>query len=262
MDNCPDCNCSELSLCQHLDEHIQQDIVIKVINTCFVHLHYWCPVCKKVVSGYAPDEIPRAHIGPNAKAMASFMRHEVKISYDDIQRIFQNLFGLPITPGAIIGFDNKIYQQGLPLYQGLKSMLPYTSNIHADETGWKINGQTAWLWTFTNKQLAFYHIDRHRSGDVVQDHLGAEYNGILSSDFYSAYNRAIKAFAKQKCTAHLLRDVKELEVKFPDEEIALSFAKTLKTLIQDALLLHNQYKKLTPEQWKSDKKKSSAGSNT
>ena len=90
---------------------------------------------------------------------------------------------------------------------------------------------------------------------MVQDHLGAEYNGILSSDFYSAYNRAIKAFAKQKCTAHLLRDVKELEVKFPDEEAALSFAQTLKTLIQDALLLHSRHKKLTPEQWKLDKKK-------
>lgn len=123
------------------------------------------------------------------------------------------------------------------------------------ETGWKIDGKPAWLWTFTNEQLAFYHIDRHRSGDVVQDHLGVGYNGILSSDFYSAYNRAVKAFAKQKCTAHLLRDVKELEVKFPDEETALSFAKTLKTLIQDALLLHSQYKKPTPEQWKSDKKK-------
>ncbi|HDN85364.1 MAG TPA: hypothetical protein ENG47_06395, partial [Candidatus Aerophobetes bacterium] len=69
----------------------------------------------------------------------------------------------------------------------------------------------AWLWTFTNEQLAFYHIDLHRSGDVVKNHSGFEYNGILISDFYSAYNSAIHALAKQKCVTYLLDDVKKLE---------------------------------------------------
>lgn len=253
---CPLCGNTHLSPASHLDEHTQQDIVIKkVITRCFIHFHYWCPTCKKIVSGFAQNEIPKAPIGPVAKAIAAFLRYEIKVSYDDIQRVFHSLFGLEITPGAIVGFDNKIYKQGLPLYNGLKGLLPYTANIHADETGWKIDGEPNWLWTFTNKQLAFYHIDRHRSGDVVKDHLGAKYNGILNSDFYSAYNRAINAFAKQKCTAHLLRAAGELEEKYPDEPSLISFCQTLKRLIKDALLLHSQHEELPPSEWKFYKKK-------
>ena len=251
LDKCPVCGDTKLSVCKHINEHLQQDIVIKkVITRCFVHFYYWCPSCKKVVSGYGENEIPKAPIGPVAKAIASFLRYEIKVSYDDIQRTFQNLFGLEITPGAIVGFDNKVYQKGLPLYESLKKMLPYTRSIYADETGWK----REWLWTFTNKQLAFYHIDPHRSSQVIKDHLGSDYKGILISDFYSSYNKSIKAFAKQKCNAHLLRDVKGLEEKFPDEPEVLSFCHKLKNLIQDAILLHSQHDRLTPKEWKSHKK--------
>ncbi len=251
LDKCPVCGHSNLSICKHTDEHVQQDIVIKkVITRSFVHFHYWCPHCKKVVSGVGEKEIPKAPIGPVAKAVAGFLRYQTKISYDDIQRILQNLFGLEITPGAIVGFDNKIYQKGLSLYESLKKMLPYTSSIYADETGWK----KKWLWTFSNEQLVFFHIDPHRSGDVVKEHLGSDYKGILSSDFYSAYNRSINAFAKQKCNTHLLGDVKELEEKFSDNPEIISFCHELKKLIQDAILLHSQHDKLSPEKWKSSKK--------
>jgi hypothetical protein len=135
-------------------------------------------------------------------------------------------------------------------------MLPYTSHLYTDETGWKIDGENAWLWAFTNEQLDFYHIDPHRSSQIVNDHLGPDYNGIIISDFYSAYNQAVKAIAKQKCIAHLLREVKKLEEQLPDEPSSISFCLNLKRLIQDALLLHVQYKnkKLSPQEFKAHKK--------
>ena len=43
--------------------------------------------------------MPKAPVGPVAKAVASFLRYQTKISYDDIQRILQNFFGLEITSG-------------------------------------------------------------------------------------------------------------------------------------------------------------------
>lgn len=255
LEKCPVCGNTNLSACKHTDEHIQQDIVIKkVITRSFIHFNYWCSRCKKVVSGVGENEIPKAPIGPVAKAVAGFLRYQTKISYDDIQRILQNLFGLEITSGAIVGFDNKIYQKGLSLYEALKKMLPYTSSIYADETGWKRDGKPQWLWTFSNEQLVFFHIDPHRSGDVVKEHLGFNYKGILSSDFYSAYNRSINAFAKQKCNAHLLRDVKKLEEKFSEKPEVIFFCNNLKKLIQDAILLLSQHDKLPPEKWKSSKK--------
>jgi hypothetical protein len=244
LQKCPDCGSLDISVCKHFDTHTQEDIVIvKTIKRCFIHLNYWCPHCKKSVYSFADNELPHSPIGPTAKAVACFLHYQIKVSYDDVQKIFQNLFGLTLSPGSLVGFDNKLYQQALPLYESIRKMLPYTPNIHADETSWK-NG---WLWTFTNKLLAYYHIDKHRSGRVVQEHLGADYKGILTTDFFSSYNSSINAFAKQKCSAHLLRSTEELEEEFPDDSIVISFCQELKTLIQDAILLHSQFSNLTTD---------------
>ena len=34
--------------------------------------------------------------------------------------------------------------------------------LHADETGWRVDGKTHWLWCFTTTDLTYYMIDRSR----------------------------------------------------------------------------------------------------
>lgn len=251
LDKCPDCNSPDISLCKNFTTHLQEDIVFKVITSCFIHLRYWCHRCKKIVYAFGENELPKSPIGPVAKAIAALIRYQIKISYDDVKRIFQ-IFGLTISPGAFVGFDNKMYQKGLSLYEAIKSMLPYTSSVNVDETGWK----KKWLWNFSPKQLdlSYYHVDESRGGKVVKEHLGEDYKGILGSDFFSAYNNSINAFGKQKCNAHLLRDIKDLEEAYPENSVVLSFCQDLKELMQNAILLHSQFSKLTPEKWNVQKK--------
>ena len=252
LDLCPHCDDEHISPCNHITEHIQEDIEDgKVTVTCFIHYFYWCPTCKKVVHGWGESEIPNAFIGPDARAKASFLRHEIKVSYDDTQRVLEQICGLTVVPGTIVGFDNKLHKEGEPLYEALKETLPYTEYIHADETGWKRD----WLWIFTNPDIAFFHIDESRGSKVVIDLLGNFYNGILITDFWNAYRNKMPAFAKQKCLVHLLRDVKELLNKGltdnPDAEV---FLNDLKQLIKDAILLHNLHPRLTLDEWRSGRK--------
>jgi hypothetical protein len=60
--------------------------------------------------------------------------------------------------------------------------------IHADETGWLIGGKSAWLWVFTNCELTIYAIRYSRAHGVIEEILGVEFDGVLVSDFFSAYN--------------------------------------------------------------------------
>jgi len=60
-----------------------------------------------------------------------------------------------------------------------------------------VDGENFWLWNFVNRQVALFRIEEKRASKVVKDTLGEEYEGILSSDFYSAYNDNIKAKGKQ-----------------------------------------------------------------
>jgi hypothetical protein len=250
LDVCPFCGRVDISPCNHTTEHIQEDLEDgKLTATCYVHLYYWCRNCKKAVHGWGENEIPNAFIGPDVRAKISFMRHEVKTSYNGARLALQCFGNLSLSPGALVGFDNHISKQGKSLYEALKQSLPNTPVIHVDETGWKRD----WLWIFTNPDIAFFHIDESRGSKVVIDHLGEFYNGVLITDFWSAYLSEIGAFAKQKCLVHLLRDIRELL----KNRLSLSsevFLRTVKRLLKDAIFLHNQHTTLTPDEYRSGRK--------
>jgi transposase len=199
LDNCSHCSSENISLCNHTTEHIQEDIEDgKLVSICFVHCYYWCPDCEKVVHGWGVNEIPNAFIGPDGRAKAAFLRYEIKVSYDDVQWSLQYLCRLIIVPSSIVGFDNKLAEKAAPAYEELKQSLRETSFIHVYEIGWKRD----WLWIFTNPDIVAFHIDESRGSNFVIDHLGEFYNGILISDFWSAYRNKVRAFAKQKCLRH------------------------------------------------------------
>src|SRR5207247_10534485 len=87
--------------------------------------------------------------------------------------------------------------------QKLLELLRQQPVVHADETGWRINGKNVWAWCFANPRLAVFLIDEHRSADVLKKALGESLPGVLVSDFYAAYNGLI--CKKQRCLAHLRR---------------------------------------------------------
>lgn len=95
-----------------------------------------------------------------------------------------------------MAFNTEQAQNGLGLYEEIKEKIRHSPYVNGDETGWRVEGENWWLWVFTNKATTLYQIDKTRSSKVVRNVLGKKYQGILSSDFYSAYNE-LKALAKQ-----------------------------------------------------------------
>jgi len=80
--------------------------------------------------------------------------------------------------------------------------------LHGDETGWRVNGKTHWLWCFAAKNLALYVISPSRGSPVIKKVLGEVFSGVLVCDFFGAYNSII-AWAKQRCITHLLGELKK-----------------------------------------------------
>ena len=67
LDHCPRCGGADLTECQEIEEHIQEDIVLpKLKVTRHRRHHYYCKGCKEVVSGRGKEEIPNSYIGPQA----------------------------------------------------------------------------------------------------------------------------------------------------------------------------------------------------
>ena len=90
--------------------------------------------------------------------------------------------------------------------------LPEQARLNVDETGHKQNGQRQWTWCFRAGLYTLFKIDPTRSADVLIEVLGAEFDGVLGCDYFSAYRRYHREFGVvlQFCLAHLIRDVKFL----------------------------------------------------
>jgi hypothetical protein len=173
--------------------------------------------------------------------LAVFLKYAVKISERDIKNIFEKIFNLKLTASCVAGFRDKLKAQGLPVYEGLLAAIKKSSFLHIDETGWKVDGQSRWLWKFSNKKICLSHIDKSRGQRVVEDILGKEYDGVIISDFLSAYNK-IKAKGKQRCLVHILRDLRKVVEYWHDDRQVLGYCKHLKDIFEDAIQLHKEYK--------------------
>lgn len=239
---CPECGSSDITECEKTEEHIQEDIVLpRVETTAYRRHYYYCKSCKKVVSPKGKDEMLKSRIGPKAKAFAVFLRYVVKISMQDVTSLFSKAFNMKIVPSSIAGFRDALKKEALPIYEKLKESLRRGSFIHADETGWKVDGKNHWLWKFSNKKTCVSHIDPRRGQKVVKDMIGDEYKGVLISDFLGAYNK-IKAKAKQRCLVHINRDIEKVIEYWQDDKEVITYSERLKKILEDAMSLYNKYK--------------------
>lgn len=241
LDRCPECGSKDLSECEKTQEHVQEDIILPQIESILYRKHrYYCKNCKKVVSSKGKNEIPGSRIGPRAKAFAAFLRYGVKISKRDVSALFRKAFNLKVSSSSIDGFMDQLKEEAKHIYDKLLESLKQSPFIHADETGHPLDGTGHWLWKLSNKKICYSHIDKGRGQAVVEKLLGDKYNGVLISDFLSAYNK-IKAKAKQRCLVHLLRDLKKVAEYWHNDKEVLRYCKRLRKIIEDAISLHKEY---------------------
>src|SRR5262249_51097015 len=105
--------------------------------------------------------------------------------------------------------------------------------IHADETTIKLKKSNGYVWVFTSLEEVVFMYKPSREGDFLKEML-KDFNGVLISDFYGAYDSI--PCAQQKCLIHLMRDLNNDLLKSPFNEelksLALDFASLLKPIIQ------------------------------
>jgi len=231
---CPHCGSRNVSDCRQTEEHTQEDIVlVRPVATRFVKHRGYCRDCERAFFPRGNGERPKGYIGPVAAAVAGYLRYGVKMPFASVRKMFGDLWGLPITEPALAGFDKRLARTGRPFYEKLGDLVRCGAGVNVDETSWPRGSATEWLWTFVNRDCAFFRIAPSRAGTVAKEVLGEDYGGILSSDCFSAYN-TLQAKGKQKCLAHYKRTADDLEKFHPEDESAKRFAASLKDIFKRA----------------------------
>lgn len=221
MTHCPDC-CSEVVPAEQLPRIVQQIEIVQPPLEISEHraLPYWCPHCCRVHFASLPGDIELGGLlGPRLTAFIAYLKGFCHASYSTIRIYLRDVLRIKVSRGLLMKVIAKVSAALDEPYEEILTRLPGEAVLNVDETGHKDNGDRWWTWCFHGSLYTLFKIDPRRSGDVLIDVLGKEFNGVLGCDYYSAYRRFMREFAVtvQFCLAHLIRDVKFL-MTLPNEQ--------------------------------------------
>jgi hypothetical protein len=236
------CRRTRTRLIEDLPENLQS-----VVSEHTIHRDY-CPQCKKHVEPVVPDALPNATFGHRLVSFASWCHYGLGVTLDQLIDILQFHLQTKLSAGGLSAAWQRLADILTPWYQQLADQARAAAYLHADETGWRVQGQTCWLWCFANGQVCYYLIDRCRGSPVLQRFFGDAFDGILLHDFWAAYE-AIDVLDRQYCLVHLLRELEKGD-QHNTSAPWQAFAKTLRRLVRDGIRLRKR-PDFTPEKYRS-----------
>jgi len=245
LDNCPDCNTTlgeSISSYKRYTEDIppvEPEVTEHTVNG------YWCSTCKKIVWAKVADALPNATLGLRLVVFTAWLHYLVGISVNNIVKMLKVFTNFRVTVGGLTQAWKNLAITLTPVYDNIGHQVQNAAVLNADETGWRINGVTHWLWSFASKKLCYYVIDRSRGSPVVQEIFGTIFKGILICDFWGAYNK-LCALAKQRCFYHLFTELLKVD-KHNHSDLWKSFRKKLSRLLKDAIKLSQRKEALLTE---------------
>ncbi|MET0035983.1 MAG: TM0106 family RecB-like putative nuclease [Candidatus Thiodiazotropha lotti] len=166
---------------------------------------------------------------------AYFIYHIVSLYIPQltVQHNLNRLFGFNLARSTLNNIKIKAANQYLTTKRKILERIVTGRLIHADETRANIKGNLAYVWVLTNLKEVIYILSESREGEIIQDLLRG-YNGVLVTDFYTAYESIV--CPQQKCLIHLMRDLNNeiLNNPFDDDfkSIAVRFAGLLKPIVE------------------------------
>jgi DNA-binding protein H-NS len=212
LENCPVCGtvlepvAEAPQKVQQVAEVVEQPIEIREYRRPL----YQCPNCGW--SGYSP--MPWGvkegfSYGGRLCSIVGWLGYGGNLTWRKQEYFVEYVLGVPISQGSLAKMQRWFQESLEPSYQQWLTYIKQPGVRCVDETTYCIDGIKYWLWVATSDQVCALMLAPTRSSAELEKLLGADFEGILSSDCFSAYSPQ-EAGAKQKCLAHLERDLKAL----------------------------------------------------
>lgn len=239
LEVCPDCG-GPLQRCQRVRRRVIEDIPQDIATEVVEHAIYrdYCPRCQKHVEPVVPDALPGARIGHRTVALTSWLHYGLGMTTGQIVELMGGHLRTHLSAGGLISAWHRLGEVLGPWYEQIAEQARASAVLHADETGWRNNGHSHWLWCFASKDACYYLIDRSRGSAALDKFFIESFDGVLVHDFWAAYD-AIGADEHQCCLVHLLRELEKVDLT-NGSTAWKGFAKKLRRLVRDGIRLRKR----------------------
>ncbi|MDD5598045.1 MAG: IS66 family transposase [Victivallaceae bacterium] len=229
----PCCDNPDLHPVGTVNHAVYNFVPMKLEKVMNVNTKYHCVNCDSDVLAAAEDTFPGAKYSNMAGALsiAECYFHNATIGS------VAERFG--INKGTLIGIAHRYADALEPLYRQIIFEMRKSLFLHADETGWSMDGKKAYAWLFANDLFQVFAFRETRGSIVPKEILGEEESElILIVDRYRGYSPLL--LFRQFCYAHLFRDVEELKLEFPDDKQVTVFCDDLMNQLTKAMKLKSE----------------------
>lgn len=202
-----------------------------------------CDDCGRRVQGRDSRQISDAvgvgsvQVGPNAIALAAVLNKCSGMSFGKISHLFREMFHLDVERSTIARALHRLANKATPTYEELKRQIRSSPVAYPDETGWRLDGRSAWLHGVTNLWTSVYLVATGRGFEQSAEILGESYGGQIVVDGWRPYEKFTKA-GFQTCLTHLIRRSRELLETLSGK--ARRFPAEVKAILQAALRLRDR----------------------
>ena len=233
MGQCNDSECNSTDLeCTSVESILTEEMIPAQKKTIENHVSYYkCLSCGKKHQRADDPQLRNGRYGPNVvKQVVLNYIHRMpnRLNAEHIAL----LASIVMSPGTIHKILKRFCNRLIPNAKVMAQYMRRARILHVDETSISLNGKNAWMWTFfdpKSKRVMFV-IRKSRGSDVPREILGDDWNGTLVADGWSAYAR----YVVQRCTAHLIREVRNMADKNPDDKDAAHALSVFRRILRDA----------------------------
>jgi len=199
----------------------------KVMN---INTQFHCDNCGEYLTAPTPDAMPGAKYSNAAAAQIITECYFHQAAIGGVAR------RMNINKGTLIGMAHRYAEKLKPLFEHIIFEMRKCVFLHADETGWSMDGKKAYAWIFANDAFKVFLFRDSRGSKVPEEVLGNEkLMLILITDRYRGYIPLL--VERQLCFVHILRDVEKLKLEFPDDPQIVSFCEDLIPKLSAAIKL-------------------------
>ena len=207
---------SKLSQCQYcgsrdLDKRAPQffdqvDIPeIQPLTTRIECCKYKCLKCGRKQVAPFPEGYDKTSFGPKLISFIGLSSSAYRMSKRTTQELLKHLLNVEISLGSIPSMERKISEALEKSYKALQKQVDETKVAYVDETSFRQQAQTCYVWTATAEKLVVLRILPTRGLQSLDQVRPRSHPGITVTDRYQVYNYK----RQQYCLAHIKRDFKK-----------------------------------------------------
>lgn len=163
--------------------------------------------------------------------LVAVLREHQRLPLGRIQEYLQALHGLHLSRGELVGILQTVAGRAAQAVGAIRDAIRGSPVVHADETGWREDGQNRYAWSFSTAWLRYFVVGSRR-GAMVEEVLGEDCQAVLVTDFYAAYDHY--PGLHQRCWVHLLRDIHALREAHPADPAVQTWARQVQALYRQA----------------------------